>query len=47
MTVRIFHYVTSGGRDLFQDWLDRLKDRKDADIDRAIDCRQDYLRRAK
>ncbi len=106
--MRIFHYLTLEGRDVFQDWLDRLKDRKarvaaqrrvdrlqaggfgdcrfcrggvwelrldigagyrvyyarsgadvililcagskntqDADIDRAIACWQDYLRRSK
>lgn len=28
MVVRIFHYVTPDGRDLFQGWLDRLRDRK-------------------
>lgn len=26
--MRIFHYVTPDGRDLFQGWLDRLRDRK-------------------
>ena len=106
--MQIFHYLTPDGRDLFQEWLDRLKDRKakvavqrrvdrlqgggfgdsrfcrngvwelrmdigagyrvyyarsgaevilllcagskntqDADIDRAIACWQDYLRRSK
>ena len=106
--MQIFHYLTADRRDLFQDWLDRLKDRKarvavqrrvdrlkgggfgdcrfcrggvwemrmdigagyrvyyarsgaevilllcagskntqDADIDRAIACWQDYLRRSK
>jgi putative addiction module killer protein len=28
MAMQIFHYVTPDGRDLFQDWLDRLRDRK-------------------
>ena len=26
--MQIYHYVTPDGRDLFQDWLDRLRDRK-------------------
>ena len=26
--MQIFHYVTPDGRDLFQDWQDRLRDRK-------------------
>jgi len=26
--MQIFHYVTPDGRDLFQGWLDRLRDRK-------------------
>ncbi len=28
MAMQIFHYVTLDGRDLFQNWLDRLRDRK-------------------
>ena len=46
--MKIIHYKTTTGADVYQDWVDGLRDARakvDADIERAVAFRADFLRR--